>query len=298
MPPALAMNIKSMSSAEVADIVQIFGDCNEDWVEAECVLEARETKREKNTFMEGWFTKQQLLDKHNQDTEFVDGVIRNKLKNPKLWMPHPDFPESEAQRLYKAVDYISAAAEQENEVSKNISQKVALEQATVMPLLSTFQMPLGHHGPSASSSAGALALQDAPLATSIPSVMDKSPELLAFEKAQQEKAETLAKRKAEAEALKALPETQANNWEKVMGKHCNDCKGLIIDIQSSNCPADVKADHVKKFRGILKLLTGMRTRLADCTAQDAVQLVKDAPALGVDFKTALKKWKKVSNLLG
>ena len=228
--------------------------------------------------MDGWFTRPQLLDKHNQDEVFVDGVIRSKLKNPKTWMPHPDNPESEAHRLYKAMDYITASTEHEKESSKTINQTAALEQATVMPLLSTFQMPLEQSGPSSSSSAGTLAIQDAELAAAT-SPAGKSPEMLAFEKAQQERAEKLAKRKAEAEALRALPETQAKKWEKMMGKHCNDCKSYITDIQSSNCPVDVKAKNVKEFRAMLKRLTTMRASLTGCATEEARQLVTEAPGL-------------------
>jgi hypothetical protein len=289
-----------MSPAEVADMFQIFGECNEDWVEAEARFKVKESKKEKNKWMEGWFTRQQLLDKHGQDEEFVDGIIRNKLKNPKTWMPHPDYPESEQHRLYKAVDYISAFTEHEKEASKTMSQTAALEQATVMPLLSTFQMPLDQHGPSSSSS-GPLAIQDGPgldTATT-PGQVAKPPELIAFEKAQQEKAEKLAKRKAELEAHKALPATQASKWEKMMGKNCNDCTGVIADIQGSKCPAEVKTKHVKEFRAMLKKLNAMRSSLTDCTDEEAtIQRVAAAPVLEVEYKVAIKQWKKVLKVVG
>ena len=235
---------------------------------------------------QGWFTRHQLLDKYNQDEVFVDGVIQQKLKNPKLWMAHPDNPGSEAHRLYKAVDFISETTDKEKEVSKTISQGAALEQATVMPLLSTFRMPLANSNFSSSSSLDRLAIQDAgpqKLDQTAPDAQQgKSPEMLAFEAAQKLKTDKLAARKAEAERLKALPATQAKKWENVLGKHCNDCKGYVADIQSSKCPDDVKTNNVKDFRAMLKRLVTARSSLQTCeTNAETEQLIADAPALEV-----------------
>ena len=302
-PPALALKIKAMPAAEVADIFQIFGEVNEDWLEAEARIEARESTKELDRMRQGWFTRQQLLDKYNQDEVFVDGVIQQKLKNPKLWMAHPDNPGSEAHRLYKAVDFISETTDKEKEVSKTISQGAALEQATVMPLLSTFRMPLANSIFLSSSFLDRIAIQDAgpqKLDQTAPDAQQgKSPEMLAFEAAQKLKAEKLAARKAEAERLKALPATQAKKWENVLGKHCNDCKGYVADIQSSKCPDDVKTNNVKDFRAMLKRLVTARSSLQTCeSAYETQQLITDTPALEVEFKSLIKKWKKVNKLLG
>jgi len=302
-PPALALKIKAMPAAEVADICQIFGEVNEDWLEAEARIEARESTKELDRMRQGWFTRHQLLDKYNQDEVFVDGVIQQKLKNPKLWMAHPDNPGSEAHRLYKAVDFISETTDKEKEVSKTISQGAALEQATVMPLLSTFRMPLANSNLSSSSSLDRLAIQDAgpqKLDQTAPDAQQgKSPEMLAFEAAQKLKTDKLAARKAEAERLKALPATQAKKWENVLGKHCNDCKGYVADIQSSKCPDDVKTNNVKDFRAMLKRLVTARSSLQTCeTNAETEQLIADAPSLEVEFKSLIKKWKKVNKLLG
>ena len=40
-PPALALKIKAMPSAEVVGIFQIFSDCEEDWARAEVTIHAK-----------------------------------------------------------------------------------------------------------------------------------------------------------------------------------------------------------------------------------------------------------------
>ena len=161
-------------------------------------------------------------------------------------MPHPDNPESEAHRLYKALDFISEGTEQEKEATKKIVMNSTLEQAAVMPMLSTWSVPdVGCAEPSSSSSA-TLAITNvdkSDAATAVPGIPE---ELLQPQKAQQAKAEKLAKRKAEQEALKALPTTKAKKWETQMGKQINDCTGYIAELQSSKqYPEDVKKQYVK-----------------------------------------------------
>ena len=292
------MKIKSSNSSQITEYFHIFIEADEDWAKAEIEIEARESKKEKSKWMDGWFTRAQLLAKHNDDEEFVDGIIRQKLNNPKLWMPHPDNPESEAHRLYKALDFISEGTEQDKEATKTIVMNSTLEQAAVMPMLSTWSVPdVGCAGPSSSSSA-TLAITDvdkSDAATAVPGIPE---ELLQLQKAQQAKAEKLAKRKAEQEALKALPTTQAKKWEKQMGKQINDCTGYIAELQSSKqYPEDVKKQYVKEFRAELKGMSAMREQLQAATAESAVQLVVDAPVLEVQFKDLVKKWKKVAKAL-
>ena len=280
------------------EYVQIFTEAGEDWAEAEIEIEARESKKKKNRWMEGWFTRAQLLAKHNSDEEFVDGIIRQKLKNPKLWMPHPDNPESEAHRLYKALDFISEGTEQEKEATKKIGMNSTLEQAAVMPMLSTLSVPdVWGPGPSSSSSA-TLAITDVDKSDAATAVAGIPEELLQLQKAQQAKAEKLLKRKAEQEALKALPTTKAKKWETQMGKQINDCTGYIAELQSSKqYPEDVKKQYVKEFRAELKGMSAMREQLQAATAESAVQLVVDAPVLEVQFKDLIKKWKRVAKAL-
>ena len=270
----------------------------EDQIIKEIEIEARESKKEKNRWMDGWFTRAQLLAKHNSDEEFVDGIIRQKLKNPKLWMPHPDNPESEAHRLYKALDFISEGTEQEKEATKKIVMNSTLEQAAVMPMLSTLSVPdVWGPGPSSSSSA-TLAITDGDKSDAATAVAAIPEELLQLQKAQQAKAEKLAKRKAEQEALKALPTTKAKKWETQMGKQINDCTGYIAELQSSKqYPEDVKKQYVKEFRAELKGMSAMREQLQAATAESAVQLVVDAPVLEVQFKDLINKWKRVAKAL-
>ena len=165
--------------------------------------------------------------------------------------------------------------------------------------MSTFNLPLASSGPSghsSSSAAAPLAIQDA-TQDAAPPQTEQSPELIAFLQAQQAKAERLAKRKEEAERLKVCPVAQSKKWEKMIGKHANDCKSFIADIGTSTCPDEIKSSNTKLFRSMLKQLTSMKADLQDCTKEAAEQLITEAPALEVEFKGLIRKWKKVNKLL-
>ena len=89
----------------------------------------------------------------------------------------------------------------------------------------------------------------------------------------------------------------SKKWKKVIGKHANDCNFVIAEIGTSTCPDEIKSSNTKLFRSMLKQLTSMKAALQDCTKEAAEQLITEAPALEVEFKGLIRKWKKVSKLL-
>ena len=56
-----------------------------------------------------------------QEINFIKKPYLNPTLHPKLWMAHPDNPESEKHRLYRALDYMNDSKADEKEIqTKNI----------------------------------------------------------------------------------------------------------------------------------------------------------------------------------
>ena len=297
-PPHLALKIKAASPQTVREYLQIYGECDEDWALVEIAVEARESKLERSLWMDGWFTRKQLLEKHNQDEAFVDGIIKEKLKSPGLWMAHPDNPASEAHRLYRALDYIADSRVHDKEQTKKLSMTAALDQGGVAAVSPLFLSPQASHTNLPGHTP--LALTDAEATESYqPKVeTDQEKALREFQAKELEKAEKLAAKKAENQRIKELPETQAAKWVKQLDKQLRECRGLLASIGKSDAPAETKKSFTKEFKAEHKAMEQMRDQLKASTPEEAVPLIQEAPALEVQFKGAMKRWKKVAKVLG
>lgn len=250
--------------------------------------------------MDGWFTRTQLMEKHGQDAEFVDGIIRQKLKKSKMWMAHQDNPESEAHRLYRALDFIADSNGKSHETEKKLTLKTVLEQGAVVPMVSTFSGTASLTSPPALQAALPASAEQLSIRDGFMGGVGhgKTPEQELFEKKEKDKAEKLAARKAEADRIMCLPETQAKKWVGQIAKQINDCNGMIAECQGPKCAEYVKNGYLKDFRREFKALGDLREQLKAATADDAPQLIIDAPAAEVAYKTRVKQWRKVCKALG
>lgn len=300
-PEDIAMKIKNSPHMDGQHYFALWFKCNQDWGRVTIIETLVKSKSKTTSKEDGWRMRHEL--ERERPIDIVNGIIEEKLQNPKMWRPNPDCPTIKAAIQYwVALKEGQVVEEKATEESKTkLEADLGQEEAKLMIR--------ARHTPISDAVATPSVVN---VATAGPSQIGggepiaKTQKQLDRELKEQQQAADKARRAAERDAakqdarelkerMKDAPETKAKKKVTALSNQAQDANDRIVQCRTNmDVPSEKRTLHQKLLQNEAKTMRQVRTDLESALEKKAdlstlLLKAEDAPR---SYGQTCRAWKQ------